>query len=90
MRFLIFLLLFLAPTLAKASIGDVILQEGNSTIERDSGESYDSVIDLDVFSYDTVKTGNGKTAIEFIDQTRVDVTQPVSYTHLTLPTNREV
>ena len=24
---------------------------------------------------DTVKTGNGKTAIEFIDQTRVDVTQ---------------
>ena len=75
MRFLIFLLLFLAPTLAKASIGDVILQEGNSTIERDSGESYESVIDLDVFSYDTVKTGNCKTAIEFIDQTRVDVTQ---------------
>ena len=75
MRFLIFLLLFLAPTLAKASIGDVILQEGNSTIERDSGESYESVIDLDVFSYDTVKTGNGKTAIEFKDQTRVDVTQ---------------
>ena len=75
MRFLIFLLLFLAPTLATASIGDVILQEGNSTIERDSGESYESVIDLDVFSYDTVKTGNGKTAIEFIDQTRVDVTQ---------------
>ena len=75
MRFFIFLLLFLAPTLVKASIGDVILQEGNSTIERDSGETYESVIDLDVFSYDTVKTGNGKTAIEFIDQTRVDVTQ---------------
>ena len=50
MRFFIFLLLFLAPTLVKASIGDVILQEGNSTIERDSGETYESVIDLDVFS----------------------------------------
>ena len=30
---------------------------------------------LDIFSYDTVKTGNGKVGIEFIDQTRVDVTE---------------
>ena len=57
-------------------IGDVIMLEGNGVIDRKTtGESNKLEIDLDVFSYDTVKTGNGKTAIEFIDQTRVDVTQ---------------
>ena len=56
-------------------IGDVILQEGNSVVERKEGDEFDSKIDLDIFSYDTVKTGKGKTAIEFIDETRVDVTQ---------------
>ena len=57
-------------------IGDVIMLEGNGVIDRKTtGESNQLEIDLDVFSYDTVKTGNGKTAIEFIDQTRVDVTQ---------------
>ena len=56
-------------------IGDVILQEGSGIIERKEGDEFDSKIDLDIFSYDTVKTGKGKTAIEFIDDTRVDVTQ---------------
>ena len=32
-------------------------------------------MNLDIFSYNTVKTGKGKVAIEFIDDTRVDVTQ---------------
>ena len=50
-------------------IGDVIMLEGNGVIDRKTtGESNQLEIDLDVFSYDTVKTGNGKTAIEFIDQ----------------------
>ena len=57
-------------------IGDVIMLEGNGVIDRQAnGETDKLEIDLDVFSNDTVKTGNGKTAIEFIDQTRVDVTQ---------------
>ena len=57
-------------------IGDVIMLEGNGIIDRkQTGESTQWEIDLDVFSYDTVKTGNGKTAIEFLDETRVDVTQ---------------
>ena len=30
---------------------------------------------MDVFYYDVVKTGKGKTAIEFVDNTRVDVTE---------------
>ena len=61
---------------AFASIGDVILHEGNGVIERkDQGEEVITALDIDVFSYDIVKTGNGKTAIEFIDMTRVDVTE---------------
>ena len=58
------------------SIGDVIMHEGSGIIERKAnGEEVTTATELDVFSYDTVKTGNGKTAIEFLDKTRVDVTQ---------------
>ena len=56
-------------------IGDVILHEGNANIERTDGEDVESELDLDIFQYDTVKTGKGKVAIGFIDDTRVDVTQ---------------
>jgi len=61
---------------SKASIGEVILHEGSGIIERKSnGEEVTSQIDEEVFSYDIIKTGKGKTAIEFIDMTRVDVTE---------------
>jgi hypothetical protein len=55
-------------------IGDVILHTGNAVIEQD-GVDVDSEEGLDVFSYNTVKTGKGKVAIGFIDDTRVDVTE---------------
>jgi len=55
-------------------IGDVILHTGNAVIEQD-GEDVEAEKDLDVFSYNTVKTGKGKVAIGFIDDTRVDVTE---------------
>jgi len=58
-----------------ASIGQVSLHEGNAVIDRKEGESKEVAKDLDVFSYDTVKTGKGKVGIEFIDNTRVDVTE---------------
>ena len=58
-----------------ASIGEVILHEGNGAVERTNGDKETTSKELDIFSYDTVKTGNGKTAIEFVDQTRVDVTE---------------
>ena len=59
-----------------ASIGEVTQLEGNGVIDRKDGDKGIVVEkDLDVFSYDTVKTGNGKVGIEFIDATRVDVTQ---------------
>ena len=56
-------------------IGDIILHEGNAVIERTDGEDVKSEVDLDIFSYNVVKTGKGKVAIGFIDDTRVDVTQ---------------
>ena len=59
-----------------AAIGEVTQLEGKGVIDRQDGE--DNIIiekQLDIFSYDTVKTGNGKVGIEFIDATRVDVTQ---------------
>ena len=58
------------------SIGDVTLSKGNSVIDRKDGEKDVKVEkNLDIFSYDTVKTGKGQVAIEFLDETRVDITQ---------------
>tara|TARA_B100000900_G_scaffold285778_1_gene244910 strand:- start:2030 stop:3148 length:1119 start_codon:yes stop_codon:yes gene_type:complete len=81
MPFVSFIIGFIVLTLISlqssfaSSIGQVSLHEGNAVIDRKEGESKEVAKDLDVFSYDTVKTGNGKVGIEFIDQTRVDVTQ---------------
>ena len=59
-----------------ASIGEVTLHKGNAVVDRQDGDKGIEVQkDLDIFSYDTVKTGNGKVGIQFIDQTRVDVTE---------------
>ena len=58
-----------------ASIGNVIIQEGDTLIERKIGEDVASEVDVDIFSYDTIRTAKSKTAIEFIDMTRVDVTE---------------
>ena len=69
-------LTFLPLKSSLASIGEVTQLEGNGVIDRKDGDK-GIVVEkaLDVFSYDTVKTGNGKVGIEFIDATRVDVTQ---------------
>ena len=72
---LFIILWFLTFSSFASIIGDVILHEGKAVIERTDGEDVDSQIDLDIFSYDTIKTGKGKVAIGFIDDTRVDVTQ---------------
>ena len=76
MKFLFLLLCSLTLTVtASANLGSVILHEGSGAVERTDGEEATTEINLTIFSYDTIKTGNGKTAIEFIDETRVDVTQ---------------
>ena len=74
MRWLIFLVLFTA-TGAWASIGDVRQQQGDATIERKSGDKIPSTTGLGIESYDTVRTQQGRTSIEFVDETRIDVTE---------------
>ena len=77
--FTIGLILLTLTTLATSSfafIGEVTLHKGNAVVDRQDGDK-DIIVEkeLDIFSYDTVKTGKGKVGIEFIDNTRVDVTE---------------
>ena len=75
MRILLIMFLVFSTNALGGVIGDVILQEGTGSVERKDGDEFESKKDLDIFSYDTVRTGKGKTAIEFVDDTRVDVTE---------------
>jgi len=58
-----------------ASIGSVSEIKGNGLIKRTDGAKIDLVESLDVFSYDEVTTGQGRTAINFVDDTRVEITE---------------
>ena len=75
MRLFIILWCLTFSSFAAGIIGDIILQTGNAVIERTDGEDVKAEDELDIFSYNTVKTGKGKVAIGFIDDTRVDVTE---------------
>ena len=68
------LLIIFYATPIWGSIGNVDQVEGNGVIERNKE---DTIIqeELEIEQFDTVKTGNGKVGILFIDDTRVDVTQ---------------
>ena len=69
----IILILFYATSLW-GSIGNVDKLEGNGVIDRNKTD-ITLEQELPIEQYDTVKTGNGKVGILFIDNTRVDVTQ---------------
>ena len=82
MRLISFIIGFILLTLTTlvtsslASIGEVSTSTGSAVIDRQDGDKDVTVEkELDVFSYDTVKTGNGKVGINFIDDTRVDITE---------------
>jgi hypothetical protein len=69
-------LLLLLPTLAFGAIGEVTDYSGSGAIERDEGfEVYEVTDGLDVESLDVVITEKGKVRIDFIDDTRVDITE---------------
>ena len=81
MRVINFIIGFILLTLTTlitnsfASIGEVTIHNGSAVIDRQDGDKDIEVEkQLDVFSYDTVKTGQGQVGIKFIDDTRVDVT----------------
>ena len=69
----IILILFYA-TSSWGSIGNVDKLEGKGVIDRNKTD-ITLEQELPIEQYDTVKTGNGKVGILFIDDTRVDVTQ---------------
>ena len=81
MRVINFIIGFILLTLTTlvtnsfATIGEVSISTGSAVIDRKDGKADVKVKkELDVFSYDTVKTGQGQVGIKFIDDTRVDVT----------------
>ena len=78
-NFIIGCILLILTTLATsslASIGEVTIHNGSAVIDRQDGDKDIEVEkELDIFSYDTVKTGKGQVGIKFVDDTRVDVTE---------------
>ena len=51
-----------------ATIGEVSISTGSAVIDRKDGKADVKVKkELDVFSYDTVKTGDGKVGIKFTE-----------------------
>jgi hypothetical protein len=70
---IIILILFYATSLW-GSIGNVDKLEGKGVIDRNKTD-ITLEQELPIEQYDTVKTGNGKAGILFVDDTRVDVTQ---------------
>ena len=72
-KWILLVILFYASPLW-ASIGNVDKLEGKGVIDRNKTD-ITLEQELPIEQYDTVKTGNGKVGILFIDDTRVDVTQ---------------
>ena len=60
---------------AVASIGSVSEIKGKGSITRTDGAKVEIEQSLDVFSYDEVTTGRGRTAINFVEDTRVEITE---------------
>jgi len=58
-----------------ASIGSVDEIKGKGSIKRTDGAKVEIEQSLEVFSYDEVTTGRGRTAINFVDNTRVEITE---------------
>src|SRR6056300_1044387 len=69
------LLMLLAAQDAWASIGDVRQQKGEGTVQRKAGETVTSTTGLGIESLDTVRTKIGRISIQFVDDTRVDITE---------------
>ena len=72
------LLVILVPQLSyAATIGNVVLQEGVTSVEREGTES-DLGLDSGIMFMDNVKTGKGELGITFIDDTNVAVSSQSS------------
>jgi len=78
MRFwlLILLLLFTNSTVSSNEIGEISELKGIGEITRqDSTESFVATLTSDIFSFDDVRTGNGRMAIQFLDSSVLKLTE---------------
>ena len=87
---LVILIIFLLLSQTSiAAIGKVTEQTGPTEIVRNK-KSIPSSVNSGVEMNDTIVTARAKAKLTFEDNTTVNITEPVSYTHLTLPTKRIV
>jgi hypothetical protein len=69
------LILFSIPVFT-TEIGEISELRGNGEITRvNSTDSFTAEIDSDIFSFDDVRTGNGRLAIQFLDDSVVKLTE---------------
>ena len=74
MRF--WLLILFVSTTSASEIGGISELKGNGEITRvDSSETFTAELDSDIFSYDDVRTGNGRMAIQFVDDSILKLTE---------------
>src|SRR6056300_313537 len=76
MRILSFIiLLIITSNTAFANIGKVSEHKGSGLIKRTTGDKVETNLETDVFSMDEVSTGQGRTGITFVDDTKVELTE---------------
>ena len=70
------LLILLVGTLNATEIGEISELKGNGEIARkDSNDAFIAELASDIFSFDEVRTGQGRLAVEFIDSTVLKLTE---------------
>ena len=75
MRFWLLILLTIGA-LNATEIGEISELKGNGEISRqDSNDIILAELASDIFSFDTVRTGNGRMAVEFLDSTILKLTE---------------
>lgn len=75
MRFWLLALLF-TGTVNANEIGEISEFRGNGEVLRQTGgDKLLAELDLNIFSYDDVRTGNGRMAIEFLDSSVLKLTE---------------
>ena len=72
----VWLLVLLIGTLNATEIGEISELRGNGEISRqDSSDAFVAELASDIFSFDEVRTGQGRLAVEFIDSTVLKLTE---------------
>ena len=70
------LLILLAGTLNATEIGEISELSGNGEVSRqDSSDYLIAEVASDIFSFDEVRTGKGRMAVEFVDSSVLKLTE---------------